>query len=363
MIGVVFVPPEGSGYDGSWLYTAITVIGVFECLTGLMGIAGACAHAKKGEAAKSNLNGAAAAKQVEAMASSDAGNEEAGEVVEQEPTEEELADEAQAIKSLRVFAGLLALILLMNLGVFAAAGSWAAEVDTMSDSEWLKINGTGGPLQSYCSQVGEPFETCVVSREQFEKDIMASFQLLMAAGITVIVYMMTGLGASVFVMYQEPGVLSHAEEMVAKHAKHYIDEVTAAELREKHGKESGVDKVETIKAVASTGSKKKKRVKRKKHPDETPEERAARIEKKKAEKKKQKQKQQEENGGEVAVDNPVSQPGEVFDMEDSTPTKGSRTENGNGMGEYEENESDADDSSEYEWHTTDTEDEDDFRDI
>jgi hypothetical protein len=366
-IGVAFVPPEGSGYDGAWLYTAMVVIGGFECLTGIMGIAGACSHAKKGQAAKSNENGAAAAKQVEAMASSDGKNEDSAPAANDdddpgEVTEEELQEETEAIKSLRIFAGLLALIMVMNVGLFLAAGSWATDVDTMSDTEWLQINGTGGPLQSYCTQVGDPVENCMVTREQFEKDIMASFQLLMVAGITVIVYMMVGLGASIFVMVQKPGVLSHAEEMVAKHAKDYIDEVTAADLRERHGKDSGVEAVQTLQAVKgqSPNGRKKRRVK-KNHDNETTEEKAARKqrhEKKKAEKKK---KQEEEDASNGSVDNPVSEPGQVFDVEDSTPRAADGRDGADGSGsDY------SDDSSEYEWHTTDTEGEDeadDLRDI
>lgn len=367
MIGISFVPPEGSSYDGAWLYTAMVVVGGFECLTGIMGIAGACSHAKKGEAAKSKMNATAAARHAELMVSSDGGKDAAAPTAEDddgllEVTEEELQEEAEAIKSLRIFAGLLALIMVMNVGVFLAAGSWATDVDTMSDAEWLQINGTGGPLQSYCSQVGEPLDTCMVTREQFEKDIMASFQLLMVAGITIIVYMMVGLGASIFVMVQKPGVLSHADEMVAKHAKGYIDEVTAAELREKHGKGSGVEKVETLQAVASRSpeGKKKKRVKNN-HDNETSEEKAARKqrhEKKKLEKKRKKQKEAFSNG---TVDNPVSEPGDVFDVEDRTPRAADAPADGDSSG------SDfSDESSEYEWHTTDTEGEEeagDLRDI
>ena len=318
VIGVVFVPPEGSGYDGAWLYTAIAVIGGFECLTGLMGIAGACAHAKKGEG------------ETQKTGSDDqAEDTKNGEKVK----EEEREREAQTLKLLRIFAGLLALIMLMNVWVFLAAGGWAAEVDTMSDSEWRQISEAGGPLQSYCNQVGEPLEICMVTREQFEKDITASFQLLMAAGITVIAYMMVGLGASVFVMLQKPGVLSHAEELVAKHAKDYLDEVTAATLRDRHGKVSGLEKVETVRAVASERSKGKKRRRVKKNPNETPEEKAAR-------KERRKQKKQEEAIANGEFVNPVSEPGAVFDVEGSP-----KASTGDG---------DKSDSSDYEWATTDS---------
>ena len=322
VIGVVFVPPEGSGFDGAWLYTAIAVIGAVECLTGIMGIAGACAHAKKGDKERQNQKS-------DVDETEDTGNG-------QEATKEEREREAQTIKLLRIFAGLLALIMLMNMWVFLAAGGWAAEVDTMSDSEWLQINGTGGPLQSYCNQVGEPLETCMVTREQFQKDITASFQLLMAAGITVIAYMMVGLGASVFVMLQKPGVLSHAEELVAKHAKDYIDEVTAATLRDRHGKMSGLQKVETVRVVAAERPKAKKRRRAKKNPDETPEERAARKER-----HKQKKQQAATTNGEFR--NPVSEPGAVFDVEGSQ-----QVATGDG---------DSGDSSEYEWATTDSDNE------
>jgi hypothetical protein len=354
IIGVVFVPPEGSDYSGAWLYPAMAVIGVIECLTGIMGIAGACAHAKKGEKAKAGINGAAAAKEVAAMTgSSDAGaGEEDGEEVEAEATEEELEEEAKTIKSLKIFAGMLAFIMLLNLGVFIAAGMWATDVATMTHNDWLIINGTHGPLQAYCGKIGEPLETCMVTREQFEHDIMASFQLLMAVGITVIVYMMVGLGAAIFVMLQKPGMLSHAEEMVAKHAKDYLDEITASELRDKAGKESGLRQVETMAAVAaSTGGpkkkkKKKKRVKVKKNPDETAEEKAERKAKRKAEKDAAKT---------DSVDNPAAAaaaPGAVFDVEDGAL-------NGDGAGSGDE----SSDGSEYEWHTTDTEEEESEEDL
>jgi len=191
-----------------------------------------------------------------------------------------------------------------------------------------------------------------VTREQFEHDIMASFQLLMAVGITVIVYMMVGLGAAIFVMLQKPGMLSHAEEMVAKHAKDYLDEITASELRDKAGKESGLRQVETMAAVAaSTGGpkkkkKKKKRVKVKKNPDETAEEKAERKAKRKAEKDAAKT---------DSVDNPAAAaaaPGAVFDVEDGAL-------NGDGAGSGDE----SSDGSEYEWHTTDTEEEESEEDL
>ena len=54
----------------------MVVIGVVECLTGLMGVVGACVHHKKGEAAKSEMNGAAAAREVAAMTSEDTGTED-----------------------------------------------------------------------------------------------------------------------------------------------------------------------------------------------------------------------------------------------------------------------------------------------
>lgn len=269
--------------------------------------------------------------------------------------EDDAAEEKKEVKSLKGFLIALTFIMFLNICVFVSAGMWASDVQTMSHNDWLAINGTNGPLQSYCNQAGTELSECMVTREEFVHDITASFQLLMAVGITTIVYMMVGLGAGAFVLVQKPGVLSHAEEMVQKHAKGYLDQITVAELRTKSGKESGLAQVETLKAVKAAGppspkGKKKVRKKVKPDPNETAEEKAARKAKHKQDKLDKK------NGGPVVMtENPVSDAGAVFDVEDFAPTV-----NGNGaQGEYDDDVEESDgDSSEYEWNTTDTEEED-----
>ena len=60
-IGVFFIPKEGTNISGEWLYTMIAVVGVLECLTGVLGVAGACAHSKAGDEAKEMSHGDAQA--------------------------------------------------------------------------------------------------------------------------------------------------------------------------------------------------------------------------------------------------------------------------------------------------------------
>ena len=87
---------------------------------------------------------------------------------------------------------------------FVLAGIWAADVETMSDSEWEVINGTGGPLATYCLSVGDvdergdPSPGCMPTRQEFVHSITSAFQLLMAVGITAIVYMALGLAAGIY---------------------------------------------------------------------------------------------------------------------------------------------------------------------
>ena len=343
-IGVILVPPEGEdSFQAGGMYTFLFFIGGLMTLTGLMGICGAYSHHKQGNEARAKQD----------VANSTADNDDDGDTPAWMATAEEEAEVKKQVKMLKLFCISICFIMALNAAVFVLAGIWAADVETMSDSEWEVINGTGGPLATYCLSVGDvdergdPSPGCMPTRQEFVHSITSAFQLLMAVGITAIVYMALGLAAGVFVMMQDPGALSHAEELVAKHAKGYLDHITASELRAKHGKEHGLKKVEAVQGVRQH-HKKRVRVKKKKDPER---------ERRRREKKERK-KRQAEGKPSSEMDNPLAEgAGATFDVEDSsavaTNTSGvvsvpSRSTNPDS--------SDSDSgSSEYEWHTTDEE--------
>ena len=81
---------------------------------------------------------------------------------------------------LRLFAGLLVMLLGVNICVFIFAGLWASNIHASVADDWERINTT---MSHYCLAQAEraaetdSSEPCHLTQDEFVDDIQASFQV------------------------------------------------------------------------------------------------------------------------------------------------------------------------------------------
>eukprot|EP01043_Picozoa_sp_COSAG02_P014375 COSAG02_NODE_591_length_19862_cov_8.047918_24_plen_696_part_00 len=145
-------------------------------------------------------------------------------------------EEATKAKKLyKVFAASLLLTFLLNIAVFIGAGLYVSSIESsLTDQHWKEINAT-------MYQGGQ--QELIMTREEFIETAKSGFRFLAMMGITSSFYLLVGVVSSAFVATRSDAVAGHAQQLIDKHQKEYLDAEEAQALREKMGVESLAEKV------------------------------------------------------------------------------------------------------------------------
>lgn len=144
-------------------------------------------------------------------------------------------DATKAKKLYKMFAGSLLLTFLLNIAVFIGAGLYVSSIESsLTDEHWKEINAT-------MYQGGQ--EDLIMTRAEFIETAKSGFRFLAMLGITSSFYLLVGVVSSAFVGTRSDTVAGHAQQLIDKHMKEYLDNEEAQALREKMGVESLAEKV------------------------------------------------------------------------------------------------------------------------
>jgi hypothetical protein len=216
-------------FEGEWMYDMVLWSGVAKFVAGLVGLAAS----RKYSQASSGRNAA------------EGGHSEG------------VANSVHFV--MRVFCVVLSFIVLVNILLFIFAGIWAGDIENTVDEHWSTINQTiydicgtrsdrrgGTMLNLDCS-----LHYTSNAQAQFVHDVQSSYRLFMAIGVMSLFYLTVGLVATLYVASVDNDTLSHADDIVAKHAREYIDILDALAIRERKGVASAVQ-ADTAEVQADT---------------------------------------------------------------------------------------------------------------
>lgn len=227
---------EAQDMKGVDLYNVLGGVGVGMALTGLMGlIASICIVRRVKDAAKGPMAGQSDEPDDQDDQETGGGGMAFGDMPSDTPPARGGDKEFCRTTVMRVFCFCLLVLLLANIYVFIRASLWASEVPEMSDDSFREIQNHRYILclsRDGNAIPGDADECTNSTRTEFVKDVQSSYQLLMAAGVTSSAYLFVGLIGALYVSMQSRDTLNQAEALVAKHAKAYLDNFTAQQLRD-----------------------------------------------------------------------------------------------------------------------------------
>lgn len=144
---------------------------------------------------------------------------------------------------LRLYCVLLLGLFICNMLVFIVASMWTGGkgILKMEDEEYAQIQEHVYIIcRSHNEYTNNPCTNATQS--EFVAEARSSYHLLMACGVVSSSYLLIGFISAAYCSSQSTDTLNRAEALVARHAKAYLDDLSAASLRAQrtkrlHGKD------------------------------------------------------------------------------------------------------------------------------
>ena len=150
--------------------------------------------------------------------------------------------------SLKIYAAMLLILILLNMGAFGYAGKYISQIDKTIEADWSTINST---IAAGCKHA----DCANLQKAEFVDQAKASFRFILVIGIITVAMLFLGLIATAFLISLDDDTLTHAEELAEKHSKSYLDADEAEKLRDAAGEVSLVQKFTDIDAVKTKSRK------------------------------------------------------------------------------------------------------------